>query len=282
MSAVRRLTSAAIRARKGARFPVITAYDTPFARCAEAAGVDVILVGDSLGMVVLGYDSTTPVGLDDMCRHGAAVARGTTRAHVIVDMPFGSYETSDADAIRSAVALVRAGASSVKLEGGIAVAPRIAALVGAGIPVVAHIGVLPQTAAIGAGYRRKSDRAGLLADARAVEAAGAYAVVLEMVESAIAAEITRALAIPTIGIGAGAECDAQVLVLHDVLGLYADAPPFAKRYAELASVATNALRAYASDVRAGTFPAAPSAAEGGPSPAGGDAPVYTTASAPKA
>ncbi len=281
MAALRRLTSAAIRARKGARFPVITAYDTPFARCAEAAGIDVVLVGDSLGMVVLGYDATTPVGLDDMCRHGAAVVRGTTRAHVIVDMPFGSYETCDADAIRSAVALVRAGASSVKLEGGVNIAPRIAAIAGAGIPVVAHIGVLPQTASIGAGYRRKNDRDGLLADARAIEAAGAYALVLEMVEPAIAAEITRELSIPTIGIGAGEACDAQVLVLHDVLGLYPDAPPFAKRYAELASVATSALQAYASDVRAGAFPPASSATDGAAPSHGGDMPVYTAGSASK-
>ncbi|GAC1548459.1 MAG: 3-methyl-2-oxobutanoate hydroxymethyltransferase [Vulcanimicrobiaceae bacterium] len=282
MPAPRRLTSAAIRARKGARFPVITAYDTPFARCAEAAGLDVVLVGDSLGMVVLGYDATTPVDLADMCRHGAAVARGTARAHVIVDMPFGSYEASDVEAIRSAVALVRAGAGSVKVEGGVAVAPRIAAIVGAGIPVVAHIGVLPQTAAMGAGYARKNDRDALLADARAIEAAGAFAVVLEMVDAALAGEITRTLAIPTIGIGAGGACDAQVLVLHDVLGLFPDAPPFAKRYAELATVATSALSAYASDVRAGTFPPAGSAASAvaGAQPA--DAPLYTVASAPKA
>ncbi len=278
MAAVRRLTSAAIGARKGTRFPVVTAYDAPFARCAEAAGLDIVLVGDSLGMVVLGFDSTTPVELPDMCRHAAAVARATSRAHVIVDMPFGSYEASDADAIRSAVALVRAGASSVKIEGGIGVAARIAAIVGAGIPVVAHVGVLPQTAAIGAGYRRKNDRDALLADARAVAAAGAYALVLEMVDAQIAGEITRDVSIPTIGIGAGGMCDAQVLVLHDVLGLYPDAPPFAKRYAELAQVATDALRAYASDVRAGAFPP-PS--DGGAAP-GADAPLYTVSAAPKA
>lgn len=257
---------------------MITAYDTPFARCAEEAGIDVVLVGDSLGMVVLGYDSTTLVTLGDMARHAGAVARGTARAHVIVDMPFGSYQASDEDAIAAAVELVRAGAGSVKLEGGVGVAPRIAAIVRAGIPVVAHIGVLPQTAAMGAGYRRKSDRDLLLADARAVEAAGAFAVVLEMVESDLAAELTRELAIPTIGIGAGAECDAQVLVLHDVLGLYPGAPPFAKRYAELASIATSALAEYANDVRAGTFPPpARSAHE-----SAGESAIYTIASAPKA
>ena len=256
MAAPRRLTSAALRARKGERFPVITAYDAPFARCAEAAGIDVLLVGDSLGMVVLGYDATLHVELDDMCRHAAAVVRGSTRAHVIVDMPFGTYEASDEEAIRSAVALIKTGASSVKLEGGAGTARRIAAIVAAGIPVVAHIGVLPQTAGMREGFKRRTSSDALLADARAVEAAGAFAVVLEMVDDRVATDITQTLEIPTIGIGSGARCDAQVLVLHDVLGLYPDAPPFAKRYAELASAATDALRAYAGDVRSGTFPLA--------------------------
>jgi 3-methyl-2-oxobutanoate hydroxymethyltransferase len=258
MAAQRRLTSAAIAGRKGARFPVVTAYDAPFARCAEDAGFDVVLVGDSLGMVVLGYESTTQVTLEDMCRHAGAVARGTARTHVIVDLPFGSYETSDRDAVASAIALVRAGASSVKLEGGVHVAPRIAAIVGAGIPVVAHIGVTPQTAALASGYKRKTDRKSLLADARAVEEAGAFALVLEMVEGEAAAEITAACDLVTIGIGAGGSCDGQVLVMHDVLGLYPYAPPFAKRYAELAASATAALRAYADEVRSGAFPAATS------------------------
>ncbi len=255
MAAVRRLNSAAIRARKGTRFPVVTAYDAPFARCAEAAGIDVLLVGDSLGMVVLGYEGTALVQLTDMCRHAAAVTRGTTQAHLIVDLPFGAYEASDADAVHSATALVRCGAGSVKLEGGAAAAPRIAAITAANIPVVAHLGVLPQTAAIDAGFKRKTDRAALLADARAVLAAGAYAVVLEMVEADCAAELTRELPIPTIGIGSGGSCDAQVLVLYDMLGLYPDAPPFVKRYADIATVATDALHAYAEDVRTGAFPA---------------------------
>jgi len=259
MSTPRRLTSAAIRARKGSRFAVITAYDAPFARCAEAAGIDVVLVGDSLGMVVLGFDATTHVELDDMCRHAAAVGRGCARAHIIVDMPFGSYEASDSDAIHAATRLVKSGATSVKLEGGTTVAPRIAAIVKAGIPVVAHIGVLPQTAAIGSGFRRKAGRESLLADARAIEAAGAFAVVLEMVDSEIAEAVTAALSIPTIGIGAGRGCDAQVLVMHDVLGLYPDAPPFAKRYAEIATLTTEAFRAFASDVVDGSFPPAASA-----------------------
>jgi 3-methyl-2-oxobutanoate hydroxymethyltransferase len=269
MPPVRRLTSAAIRARKGKRFPVITAYDTPFARCVEEAGIDVILVGDSLGNVVLGMDSTAPVELEDMCRHAAAVKRGTSRAHVIVDLPFGTYQVGDEDAVRSAIALVKAGAMSVKLEGGRDLASRIAAIVKAGIPVVAHIGVLPQTASSNAGFRRKSDPRALLADARAVEAAGAFAVVLEMVDAEAARTVSEAIAIPTIGIGAGPHCDAQVLVLHDALGLYPEAPPFAKRFAELATLATAALRTYAAEVRDGAFPAAPPAGA-----AESDAPVY--------
>ncbi len=253
----RRIGAAEIGARKGAAFPVVTAYDAPFARCAEAAGIDVLLVGDSLGMVVLGYPSTASVELIDMVRHAAAVVRGSQRAHVIVDMPFGAYEASDELAVASATELVkRGGASSVKLEGGEGAAARIRAIVGAGIPVCAHVGVLPQTAALGSGFRLKRERERLLRDARAVADAGAFAVVLEMVADDVAAEITAQLAIPTIGIGSGPRCDAQVLVLHDVLGLYPDAPPFAKQYAQLADAATNALRSYAEDVRAGAFPTA--------------------------
>jgi 3-methyl-2-oxobutanoate hydroxymethyltransferase len=251
----RRVGAAEIALRKGAAFPVVTAYDAPFARCAEAAGIDVILVGDSLGMVVLGYDSTSQVELADMIRHGAATARGALRAHVIVDLPFGTYEASDELAIASATELVKRGsASSVKLEGGANAAARIRAITGAGIPVCAHIGVLPQTAALGSGFRLKRERDRLLRDADAVVEAGAFAVVLEMVEDALAAEITQRIAIPTIGIGAGPGCDAQVLVLHDVLGLYPDAPPFAKQYATLGEAATTALRTYAGDVRSRAFP----------------------------
>jgi len=251
-----RVGAAEITARKGTAFPVITAYDAPFARCAEAAGIDVILVGDSLGMVVLGFSTTTPVQLNDMVRHAGAVVRATTRAHVIADLPFGAYEASDAVAIASAVALIKdGGASSVKLEGGEAAAPRIRAITGAGIPVCAHIGLLPQTAALGEGFKPRRAREQLLRDASAVAEAGAFAVVLEMVDAAVAVALTEAVAIPTIGIGSGAGCDAQVLVLHDVLGLYPDPPKFAKAYANLANDATNALRAYAAEVRSGAFPA---------------------------
>ncbi len=253
----RRVAAAEITSRKGDAFPVVTAYDAPFARCAEAAGIDVILVGDSLGMVVLGYESTTAVELADMVRHGAAAARGAQSAHVIVDLPFATYEASDELAIASSGELVkRGGASSVKLEGGTSAASRIRAIVGAGIPVCAHIGVLPQTASLGSGFRLRRERDRLLRDADAVAEAGAFAVVLEMVEDGIAAEITRRIAIPTIGIGSGPHCDGQVLVLHDVLGLYPDSPPFAKQYATLGAAATEALSAYAADVRSRAFPAA--------------------------
>jgi 3-methyl-2-oxobutanoate hydroxymethyltransferase len=255
----RRLSSSAIRSRKSAAFPVVTAYDAAFARCAEEAGIDVLLVGDSLGNVVLGYASTVRVELADMERHTAAVVRGSKRAHVIADLPFGSYEPGDETAIRSSTALIKSGAGSVKLEGGARVAARIAAIVQAGIPVVAHVGVLPQTAGIGEGFRRKTDREALLRDALAVEAAGAYAVVLEMVDARIAGEITRSLSIPTIGIGSGPDCDAQVLVLYDLLGLFPEAPPFVKRYAELGKTATEALRSYAGEVRARAFPPAQAA-----------------------
>ncbi|MBV8368618.1 MAG: 3-methyl-2-oxobutanoate hydroxymethyltransferase [Candidatus Eremiobacteraeota bacterium] len=253
----RRIGAAEIAARKGAAFPVVTAYDAPFARCAEEAGIDVILVGDSLGMVVLGYDSTAPVELNDMIRHCGAAVRGTQRAHVIADLPFGTYEASDELAVASATELVKRGrASSVKLEGGVNAAARIRAIVRSGIPVCAHIGVLPQTASLGSGFRLKRERERLVRDADAVAEAGAFAVVLEMVEDTLAAEITQRSPIPTIGIGAGPSCDGQVLVLHDLLGLYPDAPPFAKRYANLGEAATGALRAYADDVRAHAFPPA--------------------------
>jgi 3-methyl-2-oxobutanoate hydroxymethyltransferase len=247
-----RLRSSDIRNRKGTPFATVTAYDVSFCAAIEAAGIDVILVGDSLGNVILGFESTVSVTLEDMIRHGAAVRRATTRSHVIIDMPFMSYEVSDEDAVRNAGMLVRAGASSVKLEGA-ANAPRIAAIVTAGIPVVGHIGVGPQTAALHDGFRKRANREALLADARAVEAAGAFAVVIEMVDRDVTAAITRELSIPTIGIGSGPHCDAQILVLNDLLGISPKPPPFVRPYADLTAAATGALRAYADDVRAGRF-----------------------------
>lgn len=253
---VRRVTAGAIKRRKGKMlFPVVTAYDAPFAEFAERAGIDVILVGDSVGNNVLGYDETTPVTIEDMIHHAQAVTRGTSRAHVMVDMPFGSYQISDEDAVRNAIRLVKeGGASSVKMEGGTLVSQRIRAIYGAGIPVVGHIGVMPQTASLGPGYKVRTNRARLLDDARAVEAAGAYAVVLEVIDADVARELTQVLSIPTIGIGAGPHCDAQVLVLHDVLGMHPTAPSFAKRYTDVATAATAALRSFADDVREKKFP----------------------------
>jgi 3-methyl-2-oxobutanoate hydroxymethyltransferase len=252
---IHRTRASAIRKRKTRKFATITAYDAAFARAAEAAGIDVILVGDSLGNVVLGHASTASVTMEDMERHGAAVARGTQHAHVCVDLPFMSYEPSNEDAVRNAGRLIRAGALSVKLEGGVARAERIAAIVNAGIPVMGHIGLGPQTAALDLGFGRRTEREQLLADADAVVAAGAFAVVLEMVDHAIADEITRRIPIPTIGIGSGSATDAQILVLYDLLGLSVDAPPFAKPYAALADAVTAAIKHYADDVVAGRDPA---------------------------
>ncbi|HEV3153324.1 MAG TPA: 3-methyl-2-oxobutanoate hydroxymethyltransferase [Candidatus Baltobacteraceae bacterium] len=253
---VHRVTAGAIKRRKGrVTFPVVTAYDAPFAEFAENAGIDVILVGDSVGNNVLGYDETTPVTLDDMIHHAQAVTRGTTRAHIMVDMPFGSYQVSDEDAIRSAIRLVKeGGACSVKMEGGTQVSQRIRAIYGAGIPVVGHIGLMPQTASLGPGYKVRSNRQRLLDDARAVEEAGAYAVVLEVIDREVARELTQVLSIPTIGIGAGPHCDSQVLVLHDILGMYPSTPSFAKKYGDIGTAATEALRAYAEEVRERKFP----------------------------
>lgn len=253
---VRRVTAGAIKRRKSKTlFPVVTAYDAPFAEFAERAGIDVILVGDSLGNVVLGYDETTPVTIEDMIHHAQAVCRGTSRAHIMVDMPFGSYQVSDEDAIRNAIRLVKeGGACSVKMEGGTEVSHRIRAIYGAGIPVVGHIGVMPQTASMGPGYKVRTNRERLLADAKAVEESGAYAIVLEVIDHEVAREITQTLSIPTIGIGAGPHCDAQVLVLYDVLGMYPNPPSFVKQYANVGDLATQALRAYGDDVRESRFP----------------------------
>lgn len=261
--AIRRITAGAIKRRKGkACFPVATAYDAPFGQFVEAAGIDVILVGDSVGNVVLGFDETTPVTLDNMIYHTQAVVRGTQRAHIMADMPFGSYQVSNEDALRSAIRLVKdGGACSVKLEGGRDQAERIRAITGAGVPVVGHIGVNPQTAGLGPGFKMRTHRDRLIDDARSVESAGAYAIVLEVVDFEISREITELLSIPTIGIGSGPHCDSQVLVLHDILGMYPHSPGFAKRYAEIGSVATEALKRYAQEVRDAVFPARPPALE---------------------
>ena len=254
--ALRRITAGAIKRRKGTTIvPMVTAYDAPFGRFAEEAGIDWILVGDSLGNVVLGFDETTQVTMDDMVHHTAAVVRGTTRAHIVADMPFGSYQVSDEEALRNAIRLVKeGGATSVKLEGGSNEAARVRAIARAGIPVVGHIGITPQTAGLGPGYRMRTHRDRLLEDALAVEDAGAYAIVLEVVDFEIARELTQKLSILTIGIGSGPHCDSQVRVLHDVLGMYPHSPPFVKRFAEIGIATTNALREYATAVKEGEFP----------------------------
>jgi 3-methyl-2-oxobutanoate hydroxymethyltransferase len=256
--AIRRLTAGAIKRRKGKTlFPIATAYDAPFGQFVEQAGIDVILVGDSVGNVVLGFDETTPVTVENIIYHAQAVVRGTTRAHIMADMPFGSYQVSNEEALRNAIRFVKeGGACSVKLEGGRDQTERIRAITGAGIPVVGHIGVTPQTAGLGPGFKMRTHRDRLIDDARAVEAAGAYAIVLEVVDFEISREITEMLSIPTIGIGSGPHCDSQVLVLHDILGMYPHSPSFAKRYAEIGSLATEALQAFARDVRERAFPRA--------------------------
>ncbi|MEP6694120.1 MAG: 3-methyl-2-oxobutanoate hydroxymethyltransferase [Chloroflexota bacterium] len=246
--------------RDGKRITMMTAYDAAFARLVEAAGIDIILVGDSLGMVVLGYPNTVPVTMDDMVRHAAAVSRGASRPLLIGDMPFGSYQTGPADALRNAARFLKeAGMDAVKLEGGHETVPLVRALVENGIAVMAHVGLTPQRVAQFGGFKTqaKSARAArqLIDNAVALEDAGAFSIVLESIPAPVAAMVTERISIPTIGIGAGVDCDGQVLVLHDVLGLYGDfKPKFAKRYAEIGTAVVDALRAFDSDVREGRFP----------------------------
>ncbi len=245
------------RAAAGERLVVVTAYDFPGARFAEAAGVDAIMVGDSVGVVVQGRASTLSVTLDQMVYHCEMVARGAPDAVVIGDLPFMSYQASPPQAVASAGRLIKeGGAATVKLEGGERMVEQIRAIVRADIPVVGHIGLTPQSIHRLGGYRVQRDRDRLLADAVAVEEAGAWSVVLECGPSGIAAEISARLTIPTIGIGAGAACGGQVLVYHDLLGLYdGRAMRFVKRYAALGEATVAALARFAAEVRAGTFPA---------------------------
>jgi 3-methyl-2-oxobutanoate hydroxymethyltransferase len=240
---------------------MVTAYDYPSGRIADAASIDIVLVGDSAAMTVLGNESTVPATMDDMLMLTRAAARGAERPLVVADMPFGSFQVSDEDAVRNAVRFLKeAGADAVKLEGAGPTLSRVLALVGAGIPVMGHIGLTPQSATMLGGFRaqgRTAEKArSLLQDARALEAAGCFAVVLEAVPAEVAARISQALTIPTIGIGSGRGCDGQVLVFHDLLGLYdGKAPRFVKRYADLAGDIKDALERYAADVRTGAFPA---------------------------
>jgi len=246
--------------RRGERIAMITAYDAPSARLADAAGADLILVGDSAAMVVLGHDSTVPATVDELLVLTRAVTRGAKRPLVIADMPFGSFQISNESALENAIRFVKeAGAEAVKVEGAGPTLSRVQALVGAGIPVMGHIGLTPQSATMLGGFKAQGRTAGkalrLYEDALALERAGCFSLVLEAVPAPVAARITEALAIPTIGIGAGAECDGQVLVWHDLLGLYeGHAPRFVKRYANLADEITRALEAYVAEVRSGAFP----------------------------
>lgn len=247
---------------EGTRFAMLTAYDYPTAQLADEAGIPILLVGDSLGMVVLGYDSTLPVTVDDMVRHGAAVVRGTKRAHVVVDMPFGSYQGGWQDALRNAVRIMQeTGAGSVKLEGGQRSAETVQRLVEAGIPVMGHVGLTPQSVNAYGGWKiqGKTPREGVrvMADAKALEEAGAYAVVLETVPAPLAFTITQQLHVPTIGIGAGLYCSGQVQVVHDLLGLYTDRKmKHARRFMEAGTLQRAAFVAYREAVGDGSFPSA--------------------------
>lgn len=260
----KRVTVPELRAMKarGERIVMLTAYDATFARMFDDADVDVLLVGDSLGMVIQGRDSTLPVTVDEVVYHTRAVARGCTRPLIVGDLPFMSYQVNPEDALRNAGRfLAEGGAHAVKLEGGQAVASTIRRIVDAGIPVMAHVGLTPQSVHAMGGFKvqGKSDEQAsrILDDAFAVQEAGAFAVVLEGIPSTLAARITRTLSIPTIGIGAGVECDGQVLVCYDMLGLTTDLKPkFVKRYAELFDAGVEAARRYAKEVRSGAFPSA--------------------------
>ena len=258
-----RLTVPAARERKvragGAPLVMVTAYDAPGARLADAAGVDMLLVGDSLAMVVLGHPDTLSVTVDDMAHHTAAVARAEPEALVVADLPWLSYHVSPQDTICNAARLIRAGAQAVKLEGGTGRVPMIEALVAAEIPVMGHVGLTPQSVHALGGFRVQGRTAEaaiqLVESAKALEHAGCFAIVLEGVPADVARLVTEAVGVPTIGIGAGPDCDGQVLVCHDLLGLQDDLHPrFVRRYAELGAATVDALGRFAADVRSGEFP----------------------------
>jgi 3-methyl-2-oxobutanoate hydroxymethyltransferase len=258
-----RVTVPAFVKRKthGPPLVVLTAYDLPTTRAGEAGGVDALLVGDSLGNVVLGYETTLPVTLDEMIHHARAVGRARKRALLIVDMPWMSYHVDPQDALRNAARLVRAsGADAVKLEGGAKRVPAITAMLDAEIPVMGHLGLTPQSVLRMGGYKvqgkQDEEAAALVEDARALDRAGVFSIVLEGIPAPLAARITEEVSIPTIGIGAGANCDGQVLVFHDLLGMLPEgSPKFVRRYAEVYDAQVEAIGRWCSDVRDRTFPA---------------------------
>lgn len=249
---------AAAKAR-GEKWPMLTAYDALTARVFDDAGIPVLLVGDSAGMVVFGHETTIPVTVDDLLPLTAAVVRGTSRAMIVADLPFGSYQASPQAALGAAARFLKeAGAHAVKLEGGMRVARQAEELVAAGIPVMAHLGLTPQSVNAFGGYRvqgRGEDGERLLHDAKALEAAGVFSIVLECVPAGLAARVTEAVSVPTIGIGAGPDCDAQVLVWQDMAGLSPRTAKFVKKYADLAGVLGDAARSFAQEVTGGRFPA---------------------------
>lgn len=245
---------------RGEKIVMVTAYDYPTACLVDEAGVDVVLVGDSLGMVVLGHNTTLPVTLDDMIHHAKAVVRGVKRALVAVDMPFLTYQTGTEDALRGAGRILQeTGAAAVKLEGGVDSCPQVRSLVSAGIPVIGHLGLTPQSVNAFGGYRpqgRDEESAQrILSDAQALEHSGAFSIVLECIPEDLAEKITATVSIPTVGIGAGVHCDGQVLVLHDLLGIAGNVQPrFVKRYAQVGEVIRGAVEDYAREVRESKFP----------------------------
>ncbi|HEU0144491.1 MAG TPA: 3-methyl-2-oxobutanoate hydroxymethyltransferase [Nitrososphaera sp.] len=249
-----------ILSKKGKeKISVLTAYEYSTARICDRADIDILLVGDSAGMVVLGYTSTMPVSMQEMMIFCGAVARGTKRAMIVGDMPFGSYQADPSVAVENAVQLIKAGCDAVKLEGGSEIIDTVEAIVDAGIPVMGHIGLRPQTSSLWEGYklqgRMKEGAIKLIEDSNVLEKAGVFSIVLEMVASEVADVITKSLSIPTIGIGSGPTCDGQVLVLHDMLGIYEDIRPrFVKRYAELSKEIFDAVSSYKHDIKAGMFP----------------------------
>lgn len=256
-----RITDLRRKKQAGEKITMLTAYDTPTARLLDGAGIDCLLVGDSVGMVMLGHDSTLPVTLDAMVHHTGAVSRGARRALVVADMPFLSYQVTAAEAIRNAGRLLQeGGAAAVKLEGGRPVADVVERLVQIGIPVMGHLGLRPQAVHQLGGYRRRGTESreaeAIVEDAAVLEAAGAFAVVLESIPATLASTISARLRIPTIGIGAGPHCDGQVLVSADMLGLGDSVPPFVKRYADLQGTIAAAARDFAEDVRQGRYPEA--------------------------